>query len=64
MHAAISRRARRRRASLHGRDRAWLAGRLPQAEVAVWPAGHHCPHLSRATRFARPLGSLAADHHA
>jgi len=37
------------------RERAFLAERLPHAEIAVWPVGHHFPHLSDPARFARLL---------
>ena len=40
-------------------ERAFLAERLPQAEIAVWPVGHHFPHLSDPARFARLLERLA-----
>jgi pimeloyl-ACP methyl ester carboxylesterase len=54
--------------SLHSRpvepeDRAFLAERLPQAEVVVWPVGHHFPHLAQPTRFARLLTGLAGRGH-
>ena len=35
------------------------AARLPHAEVVVWPAGHHFPHLADPTRFAALLTGLA-----
>jgi pimeloyl-ACP methyl ester carboxylesterase len=41
-------------------DRAWLIERIPQAEILVWPAGHHFPHLSDPARFAALLTGLAA----
>jgi pimeloyl-ACP methyl ester carboxylesterase len=34
-------------------ERAFLAERLPEAEIAVWPVGHHFPHVSDPQRFAR-----------
>ncbi len=40
-------------------ERAWLARRLPQAEVVVWPVGHHFPHLADPARFAALLTSVA-----
>jgi pimeloyl-ACP methyl ester carboxylesterase len=40
-------------------DRAWLHERLPQAEIVVWPVGHHFPHLVHPGRFALLLGGLA-----
>jgi pimeloyl-ACP methyl ester carboxylesterase len=39
-------------------DVAWLAERVPQANVVVWPVGHHFPHLARPARFADLLGQL------
>src|SRR5262249_13397089 len=39
-------------------DRAFLVERLPQAELVVWPVGHHFPHLSEPARFARLLATL------
>jgi pimeloyl-ACP methyl ester carboxylesterase len=39
---------------------ALLRDRLPQAEVVVWPVGHHFPHLADPARFAELLTSLAA----
>jgi pimeloyl-ACP methyl ester carboxylesterase len=41
------------------RERAFLAKRLPRAEIAVWPVGHHFPHVSDPARFARLLGRLS-----
>jgi pimeloyl-ACP methyl ester carboxylesterase len=41
-------------------ERALLHDRLPQAEVVVWPVGHHFPHLADPARFAELLTSLAA----
>ena len=41
-------------------DRAWLADRLPQAEVVVWPVGHHFPHLAQPARLAVLLAGLQA----
>src|SRR5262249_46608842 len=40
-------------------DRAWLRERVPQAEVLVWPAGHHSPHLTEPVRFAALVEALA-----
>lgn len=59
---------RRRRTpyvSLHsnpvGRDeRDELVARIPQAEVVVWPVGHHFPHLAHPARLAALLTGLAA----
>lgn len=58
------RRARTPYVSLHSgpvepEDRAFLADRLPQAELVVWPVGHHFPHLAEPARFARLLTGLA-----
>jgi pimeloyl-ACP methyl ester carboxylesterase len=39
-------------------DVAWLAERVPQAEVVVWPVEHHFPHLARPALFASLLGEL------
>jgi len=36
----------------------WLQERVPQAEVVVWPVGHHFPHLARPALFANLLGEL------
>ena len=41
-------------------DRDWLAARLPQAEVIVWPVGHHFPHLAHPARLAALITGLAA----
>ena len=41
-------------------ERAWLAARLPQAEVVVWPVVHHFPHLSDPARFAELLTRFAS----
>jgi pimeloyl-ACP methyl ester carboxylesterase len=51
--------------ALHSRpldrsDAAWLRERLPQAEILVWPVGHHFPHLADPDRFASLLTGLAA----
>jgi pimeloyl-ACP methyl ester carboxylesterase len=35
--------------------RAWLVQRVPQAEIHVWPVGHHFPHLEDPDRFAALL---------
>jgi pimeloyl-ACP methyl ester carboxylesterase len=32
-------------------EEAWLHGLLPQAEVQVWPVGHHFPHLADPAAF-------------
>lgn len=39
-------------------DVAWLEQRVPQAEVVVWPVGHHFPHLARPALFANLLAEL------
>lgn len=36
----------------------WLEELVPQAEVVVWPVGHHFPHLARPALFASLLGEL------
>ena len=41
-------------------DRRWLHDRLPQAEILVWPVGHHFPHLAHPARLAALLTGLAA----
>jgi len=41
-------------------DAAWLRERLPQAEILVWPVGHHFPHLAHPARLAAGLVGLAA----
>lgn len=41
-------------------DAAWLHERLPQAEILVWPVGHHFPHLTHPARLAVLLTGLAA----
>ena len=40
-------------------ERAFLAERLPQAELLVWPVGHHFPHVAEPERFARLLMDTA-----
>jgi pimeloyl-ACP methyl ester carboxylesterase len=45
---------------LEGADGAWLRERLPQAQILVWPVGHHFPHLAHPDRFAALLTGLAA----
>jgi pimeloyl-ACP methyl ester carboxylesterase len=42
-------------------DRRWLHERLPQAEILVWPVGHHFPHLAHPVAFAALLTGLAAS---
>ncbi len=39
-------------------ERAFLAARVPQAEVVVWSVGHHFPHVSEPVRFARLLDTV------
>lgn len=41
-------------------ERDWLAARLPQAEVVVWPVGHHFPHLAHPARLAALVTGLGA----
>ncbi len=41
-------------------ERAWIEDRLPQAEIVVWPVGHHFPHLADPERFAALLTGLVA----
>jgi pimeloyl-ACP methyl ester carboxylesterase len=38
----------------------WLTDRLPQAEIVVWPVGHHFPHLAHPARLVALLTGLAA----
>ena len=40
--------------------RAWLAARLPQATLTVWPGSGHFPHLARPDAFARLLASTGS----
>jgi pimeloyl-ACP methyl ester carboxylesterase len=40
-------------------DEAWLLERIPWADVAVWPVGHHFPHLEHPTRFAALIATFA-----
>lgn len=40
-------------------DVAWLAERVPQADVVVWPVEHHFPHLARPALFADLLTEIA-----
>ena len=42
-------------------ERSFLAARLPQAEIAVWPVGHHFPHLSDPDRFVRLLAGARRE---
>jgi len=37
-----------------------LVEELPQAELVIWPVGHHFPHLAEPARFARLLTAFAA----
>jgi pimeloyl-ACP methyl ester carboxylesterase len=39
-------------------EQAFLLEQLPQAEIVVWPVGHHFPHLADAARFAGLLSTL------
>jgi pimeloyl-ACP methyl ester carboxylesterase len=41
-------------------DREWLGLRLPQAEILVWPAPHHFPHLAEPDRLASMLIRMAS----
>jgi pimeloyl-ACP methyl ester carboxylesterase len=41
-------------------EREWLATRIPQAEVIVWPVGHHFPHLTEPDRLAAVLTRMTA----
>jgi len=41
-------------------ERTWLLGRLPQAELIVWPVGHHFPHLDDPRRFAELVTAFTA----
>jgi pimeloyl-ACP methyl ester carboxylesterase len=52
--------------ALYGReldpdDEAWLWQRLPQAEISVWPVGHHFPQLENPTAFAALVSAFVAD---
>jgi pimeloyl-ACP methyl ester carboxylesterase len=42
-------------------DEAWLCERLPQAEICVWPVGHHFPQLENPAGFAALVSAFAAD---
>jgi pimeloyl-ACP methyl ester carboxylesterase len=39
-------------------ERAFVAERLPQAEVLYWPIEHHFPHVAEPERFARLLMAM------
>lgn len=41
-------------------DERWIAERLPQARILVWPVGNHFPHLAEPDRFAALVTGLAA----
>jgi pimeloyl-ACP methyl ester carboxylesterase len=41
-------------------DEAWLYERLPQAELCVWPIGHHFPQLENPAGFAALVSAFAA----
>ncbi len=41
-------------------ERAWLATRVPAAEIAVWDVGHHFPHLADPDRFAAVLTGFSS----
>ena len=40
-------------------EEAWLKAAVPQAEVVVWPVGHHFPHLADPEGFADLLERVA-----
>jgi|1186.fasta_scaffold247828_3 pimeloyl-ACP methyl ester carboxylesterase len=40
-------------------EHAWLAERIPQAEIVVWPVRHHFPHLADPKAFAGLLAEFA-----
>jgi len=40
-------------------DRDYIRARMPHAEIAVWPVGHHFPHLADPRRFAAAVGGFA-----
>ena len=40
-------------------DAAWLLERVPSAELAVWPVGHHFPHLENPEGFAALVAAFA-----
>jgi pimeloyl-ACP methyl ester carboxylesterase len=42
-------------------ERSWLAERLPQAEIVVWPVRHHFPHLADPVGFAALLAEVALE---
>ena len=42
-------------------DGAWLHERLPEAEILVWPVGHHFPHLAHPARLAALLARRAGE---
>ena len=42
-------------------DHAFFAGRLPQAEILVWPVGHHFPHVVEPERFAGLLRAVSSS---
>jgi pimeloyl-ACP methyl ester carboxylesterase len=42
-------------------ERIWLNARLPQAEVVVWPVGHHFPHLAQPAGFASLIVDFASE---
>ncbi len=42
-------------------ERRWLEERLPQAEIIVWPVGHHFPHLADPATLAALVTRLASS---
>jgi pimeloyl-ACP methyl ester carboxylesterase len=40
-------------------ERSFVAERLPEARVLVWPVAHHFPHVAEPQRFARLLTTVA-----
>jgi pimeloyl-ACP methyl ester carboxylesterase len=47
------------REPLSPEDEAWLLERIPGAELAVWPVGHHFPQLERPEGFAALVVAFA-----
>ena len=42
-------------------ERIWLDARMPQAELVVWPVGHHFPHLAQPAGFASLIVDFASE---
>jgi len=42
-------------------ERIWLNARMPQAELVVWPVGHHFPHLAQPAGFASLIVDFASE---